>query len=444
MKHTSLFSLHHTSHLPENAENAFESYLRQQLLRAEELRTMLIIAVFSLVLIVVTGFYLMLPRQFDELFNHRLHLGHAWFFFGGIIAYEFISKMVIHKAIEDNSRWVTWMRYGQVIEETTIPTIGIWLMGYIIDPVGALLGPATYMYFIFLVLSILRLDFKMSLLSGFLSGMQYLGISWYSIHQPSAESYPYAMTNIFHHLDKSAILACTGFLTGLIAREINKRIWLSFNSVEERNRVVNMFGQHVSPQVVNQLLQQKTDVNSEMRHVCVMFLDIRQFTRFSEAHSPEEVVVYLNTLFGFMIEIINRHKGIINKFLGDGFMAIFGAPLADGEESQNAVNAALEICRTIETLIQEGKIQPTRIGIGLHTGNAITGNIGSQTRKEYTVIGDTVNLASRIEQLNKQFNSQILISESVWEKIMHVESMVSLGEVPIRGRNQQIQLYQLG
>src|SRR5262249_14569600 len=166
-------------------------------------------------------------------------------------------------------------------------------------------------------------------------------------------------------------------------------------------------GQHVSPAVVDRLLEQRADVKSEVRDVCVMFLDVRNFTAFAEKRTPEEVVEYLNSLFDFMIDSVNRHHGIVNKFLGDGVMAVFGAPLSDGKECVHAIDAAQEILAQIEEMVESGRIPPTRVGIGLHFGKALIGNVGSGARKEYTVIGDAVNVAARIEQLNKELGSQL-------------------------------------
>ena len=145
-----------------------------------------------------------------------------------------------------------------------------------------------------------------------------------------------------------------------------------------------------------------------------------------------------------MIDIVNRNHGIINKFLGDGFMAAFGAPFSDGFDSRNAVNASKEILQKLKEEIEAGNILPTRVGIGLHTGNAVTGNIGSSQRKEYTIIGDVVNLASRIESLNKQFNSQLLISDMVKEALGDTSiETVSLGKVAVKGRAEPVEIFKL-
>lgn len=157
----------------------------------------------------------------------------------------------------------------------------------------------------------------------------------------------------------------------MVAIQIKNGFLKSIENIEERKQLMNIFGQHVSPEVVDKLLNQNVEIESEVKHVCVMFLDIRNFTSFSENKSPVEVVNYLNTLFEFMIEIVNRNNGIINKFLGDGFMAVFGAPITNGKDCVNAVNASKEILEKVNEYNQSAKIPPTKIGIGLHSGTRL-------------------------------------------------------------------------
>jgi len=226
--------------------------------------------------------------------------------------------------------------------------------------------------------------------------------------------------------------------------QIKQRLMKSFEIVEERNRISRTFGEYVSPIVMKKLMTLKPDLRSEKRDVCVMFLDIRDFTSFAEKRTPEEVVRYLESLFEFMIEIVNRHHGVINKFLGDGFMAVFGAPLSDGDDCLNGVSAAREILLRIEEEVALGNVLPTTVGIGLHSGEAVTGSIGSSLRKEYTVIGDVVNLASRIEKLNKRFQSRLLVSENVWTSLGETSTeAIPMGNVHVTGRENGIGIYQL-
>ena len=150
---------------------------------------------------------------------------------------------------------------------------------------------------------------------------------------------------------------------------------------------------------------------------------------------------YLNTLWTFMVRTVNEHHGFVNKFLGDGFLAVFGAPLSNGSDCANAIAAAQQIMREVERLAAAGSLPPTRIGIALHAGQAIVGNIGSEERKEYTVIGDVVNVAFRIEALNKEFGSTLLISEPV-QRLTGVDAE-RIPAIAIRGRHDAVELFRL-
>jgi class 3 adenylate cyclase len=228
--------------------------------------------------------------------------------------------------------------------------------------------------------------------------------------------------------------------------------------VENREKVLSMFGQQVSKEIVDELMAETSEktktldkllsetkqITSKRRYVCIMFLDIRDFTSLVEKKEPEDIIAYQNLVFGFMIEIINKHHGVILQFLGDGYMATFGAPASHGNDCQNAVNAALEIIKKVNEKTKSGVIPPTKIGIGLHAGNVVTGNVGTSLRKQYSITGNTVILASRIEQLNKKFNSQFLISEEVLHNIKNDGlNLESLGPVDVKGRENPIHLYKL-
>ena len=238
----------------------------------------------------------------------------------------------------------------------------------------------------------------------------------------------------------------SGLAAAFLASQLREQFVRSTRAMAQRQHAIGIFGQHVSPQVAERLLSQRVETGPETREVCVMFLDIRNFTAFAERRTPEEVMGYLNRLFGPMIETVNRHGGIINKFLGDGFMAVFGAPVEDGQAACHAVAAAMELVAQVkDNSAMRAASPPTRIGIGLHAGPAVTGNLGSAGRKEYTVIGGVVNLASRIEQLNKQYDSQVLASENVVSALAAGEggSAEWLGEVPIRGQTVPVTLFRL-
>ena len=177
--------------------------------------------------------------------------------------------------------------------------------------------------------------------------------------------------------------------------------------------------------------------------MCILVLDIRNFTTFAETASPDTVVRYLNHLWTSCVEVINRNHGIVNKFLGDGFMAVFGAPLVAGDNCENAVRAARQILSAVERSASAGEIPPTQIGLGLHAGPALVGNIGSAERREYTVICDVVNVAFRIEQLNKEFGSSLLISEPVQQATGAAGSEKAPASLQVRGRQSAVRVYKL-
>jgi adenylate cyclase len=213
---------------------------------------------------------------------------------------------------------------------------------------------------------------------------------------------------------------------------------------EEHDRVRRVFGQHTAPAVVEELLGGETEVVPRRQRVCVLFLDVRDFTAFAEHAEPEAVLDYLNGLLWFMIEAVNRHHGIVHQLLGDGFMALFGAPVSRGNDCRNAVAAALEIVDRLRAAVEAGAVPSTEVGIGIHVGEAVAGLVGSKVHREYKVTGDVVNLAARIEGLNKELGSSVLISEPVWDALgADRPDAESLGAVEVRGRQESVVLYRL-
>ena len=235
-----------------------------------------------------------------------------------------------------------------------------------------------------------------------------------------------------------------GILAGSVGVQLRHQFEASIAAATARDRVTNLFGQHVSPEVVERLMVEGASTASDIRRVAVMFVDFRSFTAAARLRTPQEVVERLDGAFAVLVEILDRHGGIVNKFLGDGFLALFGAPFEAPEAAQHAVAAAREMLVAMDR-INDATTWPLRIGIGIHFGEVVAGNIGSPRRKEYTVIGDTVNFAARLEALNKQFNSQLLISAAVRDALGETgNDAVSLGEVAVRGYDRPMTVWQLG
>jgi len=225
-----------------------------------------------------------------------------------------------------------------------------------------------------------------------------------------------------------------GLLTGVYLKMIY--------SSTEKDFLRAAFSQFVSEEKLKELLRDpnKLRLTGNEHDITVMFLDIRGFTSYSEHKSPAIVVHRLNELLEIVTHIIIKNGGMVDKYIGDAVMAIWGAPSADKKQASKACKAALEIKQIIESETD------FKIGVGLNYGNAIVGNIGSSKRYDYTAIGDTVNTASRIEGLTKSLGEGIVVSESVIDKL-HNEKVQfhfnDLGEVVVKGKNIKLHVYGL-
>ncbi len=214
----------------------------------------------------------------------------------------------------------------------------------------------------------------------------------------------------------------------------------------EKRRLRNLFKRYVDDQVIEKILQapEALALQGERKQITILFADIRDFSRRSEPAPATAVVSELNEYLSDMVAVIQKNHGMVDKFIGDGIMAIFGTPIEDPEAALHGVQAALgmreALIRLNERLAKRGA-QPLAIGIGIHTGEAVVGNIGSPEKMEYTAIGDTVNVASRIEGLTKSLKAQILISGETYHALQGRIPAIPLGQESVKGRTQMVQVY---
>jgi adenylate cyclase len=333
-----------------------------------------------------------------------------------------------------------YRRYVGVLIETSVPTLLLSLQIETMGPIRALGFVMPLVYFIFIILSTLRLDFWLSAFTGLVAAVELFAMAMH--YKPAVNPDP--EPELYYHLSRSLVVLCCGLLAGAVGVQLRRGFAASIRAATARDRLTNLFGQHVSPQVVERLMLEGAGTQSDVRQVAVMFVDFRSFTASARSRSPQDVVDRLDGAFAVLVEILDRHGGIVNKFLGDGFLALFGAPFDAEDPAHRAVAAAREMLAAMGR-INEGSSWPLRIGIGIHFGEVVAGNIGSPRRKEYTVIGDTVNFASRLEALNKEFGSHLLISSAVHEALgADVADAVSLGDVPVRGYDHPVKVWQLG
>jgi len=208
--------------------------------------------------------------------------------------------------------------------------------------------------------------------------------------------------------------------------------------MKEKLRIRNMFSRYISPQVMEKVLAQKGEImlEGEKKRITVLFADIREFTSFADRHSPDETFNFLNSILNIMTESIFKFGGTLDKFIGDEVMGIYGAPVDDPKDALNTVLSAIEMVKRVEEFSSDIKI-----GVGINTGEAIIGNIGTAKRMEYTAIGDTVNIAARIEELTS--GGEILIGEETYNLVKEEVSCEAAGVFTIRGKQDKLTLYRV-
>jgi adenylate cyclase len=229
---------------------------------------------------------------------------------------------------------------------------------------------------------------------------------------------------------------------GEVSRTINQMV----DGLRERDMVKSAFARFVSQQVMDSILQNGAlpVLHGDRLKITALFSDIRGFTTISETRKPEEVVEILNEYFRCMVDIVFRNKGTLDKFMGDGLMVIFGAPTSDTQQEDHAVRAAIEMQQELRRLSKKWESEakpPIHIGIGINTGFAVVGNIGSEERMEYTAIGDTVNTAARLESATKEHGVDILISDATRESLSQAFETKAVGSIHVKGRVEAVMTY---
>ncbi|MBI5152991.1 MAG: adenylate/guanylate cyclase domain-containing protein [Parcubacteria group bacterium] len=254
-------------------------------------------------------------------------------------------------------------------------------------------------------------------------------------------------------------LAIILFENGIIANIIHLNLGWSlstlslfgytyFTTERERREMRKMFSKYVATDVLEYIMKNpdKVSLGGEEKEVTILFSDIRGYTTFSESVTPKELVRVLNRYLTAMTEEILKHRGVLDKYIGDAVMAYWGAPMDDPDHADHAIEAALGMIERLKKFNEELKAEGMHeiaFGIGIYTGPVIIGNVGSEMRLEYTVIGDTVNVASRLEGVNKELHTTLLVGESAKNKIKGKYAFKSMGSVSVKGRKEPLQVYTL-
>ena len=247
----------------------------------------------------------------------------------------------------------------------------------------------------------------------------------------------------FNIIDSKEVSHEVNLTLSPVYNENNERSGLvfSFEDLSSINKIKSTFKKYVSENIVDELLQNDSllELGGAQNDVCVLFSDIRGFTALSETMKPSEVVYLLNTYFEAMIDVVFAHNGTLDKIIGDELMVLYGVPIKNENDSQNAVNTAIEMFKALEKFnkqIEKEKLPKLKIGIGINYGKVVSGNIGSEKQMNYTVIGDAVNLAARLCSHAK--SGQIVISESVYGMLEKKEGFENQTPIMVKGKSKEI------
>lgn len=409
----------------------FRQQMDLQLLRSEKRRTIILMVIFvaaigiRLIKLVIAG---------DNDISQAESFSTIWFFPVSVMLFELCCFLYIKKRIRKSGRRIPLrLQFINTVFEIILPSCVIYLIAREYPGYDILQSPIIYIYFIFIILSTLRLNFLLSFCCGLIASTAYLLFS--------IGLYDRFTTN---DAARCFTLLVAGVAAGMVASQIRNSINLSLKESEKRQKAEHLFGQQISPEIARRMLDEDGRIESRRMYVAIMFIDIRNFTAFAARKAPEEIVQYQNDFFSLIIDVVIRHHGVVNQIMGDGCMISFGAPLPMQNPAKTAALAAREIIHELEVAVEEGKLPETKIGIGIHTGDAVTGNIGTDSRRQYSITGNVVIAASRIEQLNKKFDSQLLVSEEVALSLEGLPLPAELlGTFSLKGMDNLYRIYKL-
>ncbi|MFC1853334.1 adenylate/guanylate cyclase domain-containing protein [candidate division CSSED10-310 bacterium] len=318
---------------------------------------------------------------------------------------------------------------------------------------------AFLLYFLWITLAAFRFSLPLTIFAGILSCSSYLFLVGMSIFFQTieigtiTESYITAKVSIANMGIRLCFLVSFSVFAIYISRVSQQMIkntaFHQFHAAHERQekeKVQTTFSTYVTPQVAKKILNEGTSAVGEKRRVTILFCDVRDFTTLSEQMAAEDVVQLLNEYFNKMVTVLNEHGGILNKYTGDGFLALYGVPQSSDRDEEMAVRSALVMRRVVDLwniARAEQGLATIRFGIGIHCGEVIVGNIGSDDRKEFTVIGAPVNLASRVEGLNKVLGTDILITAEIYHRVRDMIRVKPQPRMKLKGLQEPVRTYQV-
>ncbi|MDY7230059.1 adenylate/guanylate cyclase domain-containing protein [Hyalangium rubrum] len=348
-----------------------------------------------------------------------------------------------------------WRAWAVLLPFVSLPTV-FFLMSHALMPSGAatfIAGPISHLYFVTLAVAGFLFDFRLSAVASVVAAVSYQGCFLLARNGLRTISAPDPMlvqefTSTSINSFKSLMIFFGGITLAALAVVTRRLVERVLREERQKNLLSRLFGQYVSEEVKERLLKDPHAQSGERKEVVVLFSDLRGFTEYSETAAPEEIVERLNAYFDAMVGAITEHGGIIDKFIGDAVMATFGGLVPLENPSASALEAAQQMRQRLHALNtrwwREGRTA-FDTGIGLHVGEVVLGAIGSEQRKDFTVIGDAVNTASRVESLTKQYGHPILVTSALYSRLPAAlqARCRALGTAQVKGRRAALELYGL-
>ena len=314
-------------------------------------------------------------------------------------------------------------------------------------------------YFLFIALAAFRYSRSLTIFTAVSTAIVYIGMFVFAVLTGRvtlgslSEEYIGPVVSATGIIIKSSFLILISMVMSSTARGYrnvtNRVVKSEEKSIQRHEQAQSMravLTRYFTEEVADYIVKNEHDLVSERREVTVMFCDFRGFTEMSNILPTEKTVLILNKYLSAMVEVVFSHNGTLDKYMGDGFMAVFGVPISKGDDAYNALSAASDIVKCVEelnTTHADTIPHALNIGIGISSGEVIAGNVGSKKRLEYTVIGEAVNLASRLEKLNKQLKSRILLSKKTQQLIDGRIDTKACGAFKIRGIAKPVHVFKL-
>lgn len=331
-------------------------------------------------------------------------------------AFELWHRRELGRALESGARRSGASAWVAAALEVSVPTTLLFAACSFTDPAQALNAPPLMLYGVFITLTALRLDPWLCVFSGAVAGLGYLGL--YHGMQAEVEASRFAgafSSSNLSFFGRSFLIFLIGVGAAFVAWEVRKRMERALQLQEQRNWVVGVFGRYVTDEVVEVLLNSPDGLKmgGEKRRVTIMMTDLRGFSSLSSRLAPEAVMAMLNHYLGAMTDVVVEYGGTIDEFIGDAILVIFGAPVDRPDHADRAVACALAMQREMEAVNRWNHSRGfplLEMGVGINTGEVVVGNIGSEKRGKFGVVGTEVNMAARIESCT--VGGQVLVSES--------------------------------